>query len=100
VAHPLRQFMTRDAFHERFVRRNAPLVCKHLQTELERVRAGTHPDELRYFVEHLLPSFAERDWSASFPLRATSEVVSTFSPSDPSGVIDSLSQMVPAAVLP
>src|SRR4051812_12771598 len=100
VAHRLRQFMTRDVFNEHFVKRNAPLVRKHLQTELERLRVGGHADELRYFVEHLLPSFVERDWSASFPHEVTPDVISTYGPSDLSSLIESLSHRVPAAFLP
>src|SRR5262245_37856151 len=87
VEHRLRPLLPPGALEDRFVRRNANTVRGYLQAERDRARAGDHLDELRYFVEHLLPAFTARDCSATFPLDAIPWGPPPSTQGDPSGVI-------------
>jgi hypothetical protein len=100
VVHALRRLIGRHLLYEHLVRRNAGSIRSYLQTEFARARSGRGEDELRYLVEQLLPSFAERDWSTRFSLEAGAGVVPEFSPSERSAIFDTLWRTIPAVFVP
>ncbi len=82
------------------VRRNAGSIRSYLQTEFARARTGRGTDELRYLVEQLLPSFAERDWSTRFSLEVSTEVVPEFSACERAEIFDALWRTIPRVFVP
>jgi hypothetical protein len=100
VVHALRQFLPRAVLNDHFIRRNAASIRTFFQTEMERARFGNSSEELWYFTEQLLPAFEERDWSTASTPDVTVGGVPPDSRTDPSGMIDTLSRMIPAVFLP
>jgi hypothetical protein len=100
VKHPLRRLCSKRTLDEQFVRRNAEVVGRLIRAGLARVQADNQLDDVRYFVEGLLPAFQGRDWSDQFeldffPVPAEPTIVP-----DVVGQIDELSSAFPTPVLP
>lgn len=66
VAHPLRRLCSFKTLIEHSRRLNGPSVRHLLKTEFHRQSAAGCTDALRYVVDHLAPSFSERDWNESY----------------------------------
>jgi hypothetical protein len=100
VAHALRPLLPPGGFEARVARRNRIAVRLYFEAECRPARPAGHLDELRYFVESLLPSFSARDCCANYPL----DVIPSGSPppasDDPVAVIESLARVIPPAALP
>jgi hypothetical protein len=100
VEHPLRLLFSRQAFDEQLVRLNADTVGRYIRAGMSRARTDSLLDDLRYFVESLVPSFQERDWSEHFVLDAfPAPAVPRFVP-DVGERIDELSRAFPTLALP
>jgi hypothetical protein len=100
VVHTLRRLIPRQFLDDRVVRRNAASIRVYLEAELAQAQSGRQGDELRYFVEELLPSFTERDWSTRCALEESTGGNPELSEGDRSRAFDSLFSTIPKALLP
>jgi hypothetical protein len=100
VKHPLRRLCSKRTLDEQFVRRNAEAVGRLIRAGLARARADNQLDDLRYFVEGLLPAFQGRDWSEHFELDMFTEPAEPTLFPDVVGQIDELSRAFSTPVLP
>jgi hypothetical protein len=66
VAHPLRRLCVFRDLIEHLIRLNARRGRQLLEMELARRSAANCTDPLRYVVDHLAPSFCERDWNEAY----------------------------------
>lgn len=79
VAHAFSRLCSLRALHDHQRRVNRLNVRLHLATELTRRDAADWTDQLRYFIEHLVPAVNQRDWDESYevsnalPLRAPAQ---------------------------
>jgi hypothetical protein len=100
VRHHLRRFCSCRTIEEQLVRRNAAVVRHLIYSGLARGQGDNRLDDLRYFVEALLPAFQSRDWTEEFALDALPELVKPRLLDATPGQIDELSRSVPPPVLP
>jgi len=100
MKHPLRRLCSKRTLDEQFVRRNADAVGRLIRAGLARARADNQLDDLRYFVEGLLPAFQGRDWSDHFELDLFPKPAEPTLVPDVVGQISELSQAFPTPVLP
>lgn len=102
VPHALRRLCSRRALDEQFVRCNAGTVARQIHLRLALTRIDVCRDDLRYFVDGLLPAFHGRDWSEEFEVDADA-AMETPRPPGTLGTedeIDALSRELPVPVLP
>jgi hypothetical protein len=100
VQHPLRRLCSRRTLDELLIRRNAVAVANLIRAALARARAENCQDDLRYFVDSLLPTFQARDWSDQFELDLSPEPAGHTVVRDPVVQIHELSRACPTLVLP
>lgn len=99
-AHALRRLCSRRALDEQVIRRNIGAVGRLIRSRLARTRTENCRDDLRYFVDGLLPAFQGRDWSEHFDIDATREAAKPPCAGGLAGAVDAVSPALPAPVLP
>ncbi len=100
IVHPLRRLCSMRILKDQCVRRNAPSVDRLIRTGLSQLRTNNQLDDLRYFIENLVPAFHGRDWSENFDSDVSRTPSEPTSAPDAGEQIDELSKSLPPIVLP
>jgi hypothetical protein len=96
----LRWFCSRRTLEEQSTRLNFAIVREQLRAELTRSGHGGLLDDLRFFIEGLVPDFQHRDWLEHFEPESALESCQLVYGPDLAAEIDELARGLPKPVMP